>query len=87
MVTGSTSTRVLAKAQTPTYCRDEPEKCTRGAKSMIAYAQKTGNNIPGASVHRRPLYNEVMGFFDGAQNDIFTDSVAGNAVKRAVHLR
>lgn len=74
MVTGSTSKRVVAKAQTPTYCKDDPSKCRFGAKSIIVYAQAGGNNVPGASVHKRPLYNEVMGFYDGAQNDIFTDS-------------
>lgn len=73
-VTGSTSTRRIAPAQTPVYCRDDPGQCVRGAKSMIVHGQAEGNNIAG---RHRPLYSEVLGFADGAQNDIFEDVDTG----------
>ena len=73
-VTGSTSTRRVGRAQTPVFCRDDPSQCVKGAKSMIAHGQAEGNNIAG---RHRPLYNEVLGFSDGAQNDIFEDAGTG----------
>ena len=97
-VTGSTSTRRVARAQTPVYCRDDPSQCVKGAKSMIVHGQAEGNNIAG---RHRPLYNEVLGFADGAQNDIFEEgdaegeghigvgaqSVAGGLEERSVRSR
>lgn len=73
-VTGSTSTRKLAKAQTPHYCKGAPDSCVKGAKSMIAWKQKSGNNYVQRRGEDRPGYNDVLGFADGAQNDIYEDS-------------
>lgn len=73
-VTGSTSTRTLAKAQTPRYCKGDSSKCVKGAKSMIAWKQKSGNNYEQKAGEDRPGYNDKLGFADGAQNDIFEDS-------------
>ncbi|KAH8652406.1 hypothetical protein BX600DRAFT_93495 [Xylariales sp. PMI_506] len=72
-VTNSTSTKKLATAQPPVYCDDGVTACVTGAKQMIAWHQLDGNNVEmpdGIS----PLYNEAMGFSNGAQNDIYEDN-------------
>lgn len=70
-ITGASSNaRRLAKAQVPLYCENEPEKCVKGAKQMLAWHQATGNNIetePGVT----PNYNQKCGWKEGAQDDIF----------------
>lgn len=72
-VTGSKSKRKLAPAKAPVYCKDDQTKCVKGAKQMIAWNQKEGNNV---EVPRRasPGYNLGMGFACGAQNDIFEET-------------
>jgi hypothetical protein len=72
IVTGSSSKRKLAVAKPPVYCATDRSKCVKGAKQMIFYYQKDGNNVFNAP--KAPLYNQVMGFSEGAQNDIFEDS-------------
>ncbi|KAK4195416.1 WSC domain-containing protein [Triangularia verruculosa] len=69
-VTGSTSVRRLGVAKPPVYCANNPSACVKGPKQMIAWHQRTGNNVvtPGDVT---PPYNSKMGFFPGAQNDIF----------------
>ncbi|KAK4178044.1 WSC domain-containing protein [Triangularia setosa] len=73
-VTGSTSVRRLGAAQPPVYCANNPSTCVKGPKQMIAWHQRTGNNVvtPGDVT---PPYNSKMGFFPGAQNDIFESRV------------
>ena len=39
-VTGSRSTKRLAKAKPPTYCKDDPNKCVNGAKQMIVWHRR-----------------------------------------------
>jgi hypothetical protein len=68
-VTGSSSKRKVAAGKPPVYCSNDRAKCVKGAKQMVFYYQKDGNNV--FNVPEAPMYNEVMGFFDGAQNDIF----------------
>jgi hypothetical protein len=75
-VTGATSSAPVAKAQPPAYCKGEPDKCTKGAKQMLAWNQLDGNNVQSPS-GETPMYNEVCGFLDGAQDNIFEDSPAG----------
>ncbi|KAH7082657.1 hypothetical protein BKA63DRAFT_403887 [Paraphoma chrysanthemicola] len=68
----SPTAKPLAKAQVPVYCENEPEKCVKGAKQMLAWHQKTGNNIetkPGVT----PNYNAKCGWEEGAQEDIFEE--------------
>ena len=72
LVVGSKSARKLARAKPPVYCEQDRSKCVKGAKQMIFYFQKDGNNV--FNVPKMPTYNEVMGFSGGAQNDIFEDS-------------
>lgn len=79
-VTGSNSTRTLGRARTPRYCKDDPRLCTRGAKSMIAWKQKSGNNYIQRPGQDRPGYNDKLGFADGAQNDIFEDSSTATSI-------
>jgi hypothetical protein len=70
VTSASTTAKPLAKAQVPVYCENEPEKCVRGAKQMLAWNQATGNNIetaPGLT----PNYNQKCGWAEGAQKDIF----------------
>jgi hypothetical protein len=70
-VTGASPTaKPLAKAQVPVYCENEPEKCVKGAKQMLAWHQATGNNIETAQ-WVTPNYNQKCGWAEGAQTDIF----------------
>jgi hypothetical protein len=70
-VTGaSPSARPLAKAEVPTYCEGEPEKCVKSAKQMFAWHQATGNNTETKS-GITPNYNQKCGWVKGAQTDIF----------------
>jgi hypothetical protein len=68
-VTGSSSKRKVAAGKPPAYCENDPAKCVKGAKQMVYYYQKDGNNVVNAP--KPPMYNQVMGFSEGAQNDIF----------------
>ena len=77
--------RTLAPAKTPVWCEGEPDKCVKGAKGMIVFSQKEGNNIDIDGVQldgawKSPGYNEKTGFTDGAQNDIFLDATPQLAV-------
>jgi hypothetical protein len=69
IVTGSNSTRRLAEAKPSVYCEDDPSKCVKGAKQMIFFNQADGNNV--INPPKMPTYNLRMGFYEGAQNDIF----------------
>lgn len=39
-VTGSTSTKKLGTPKPPVWCRDDPAKCVRGPKQMMAWNRK-----------------------------------------------
>jgi hypothetical protein len=81
-VTGASPTaKLLAKAQVPIYCENEPEKCIKGAKQMLAWHQATGNNIETAE-GVTPNYNQKCGWAEGAQKDIFENSGVQEAVAR-----
>lgn len=70
-VTGASPTaKPLAKAQIPVYCENEPEKCVKGAKQMLAAYQAEGNNIETPQ-WVTPNYNQKCGWAEGAQKDIF----------------
>lgn len=83
-ITGATSTVPLAKPQVPRRCGADndpelvkpaaPKNCTYGAKSPMYWDQKEQNNM-FEGTHAPPLYNDLYGYKDGAQNDIFVDSV------------
>jgi len=69
-VTGSTSTRRLARAQVPRFCKNFPQNCAQGAKQMMVFQQAEGNTVqqpPGEYVS----YSADWGYMPGAQNDIF----------------
>jgi hypothetical protein len=81
-VTGATATAPVAVPKAPVWCEDDPSKCTKGAKQMIYWNQKEGNNIlvsgnDRASMPKSPAYNAKLGFLDGAQNDIFAPPSQG----------
>jgi hypothetical protein len=69
-VTNTTSTKTLAQAQAPVYCQDDDSKCVQGAKQMLVWHQKEGNNFE-LEDGQSPGYSTVMGYSAGAQNDIF----------------
>ncbi|KAF2832451.1 hypothetical protein CC86DRAFT_280425 [Ophiobolus disseminans] len=78
-VTGASPTaKPLAKAQVPVYCENEPEKCVKGPKQMLAWHQATGNNIETAQ-WVTPNYNHKCGWAEGAQTDIFESRAAAPA--------
>jgi len=82
-ITGATSSVPLAKPHVPRRCGADndpelvkpaaPQNCTYGAKTPIYWNQKDGNNL-FEGTHAAPYYNDLYGFSDGAQNDIFLDS-------------
>ncbi|KAL6365521.1 hypothetical protein LRP88_01516 [Fusarium phalaenopsidis] len=69
-VTGSTSTKKLGTPKPPVWCRDDPTKCVKGPKQMMAWNQAEGNNVSPPN-GKTPTYNQRMGFMDGSQDDIF----------------
>ncbi|KAF2873919.1 hypothetical protein BDV95DRAFT_489724 [Massariosphaeria phaeospora] len=74
----------LAKAQPPVFCEDDQSKCVKGAKQMLAWQQKTGNNIE--TEHGvTPNYNRKCGWAEGAQTDIFQER-SGNSSLAALPL-
>jgi hypothetical protein len=66
----------LAAAQVPTYCADDASTCVKGAKQMLAWHQKTGNNVETTD-GKTPNYNAKCGWTEGAQTDIFASTGAG----------
>ncbi|KAL5334287.1 hypothetical protein BJX70DRAFT_402739 [Aspergillus crustosus] len=79
-VTGSTSIKQLAPAQPPVYCEDDATRCVSGAKQIIAWNQRTGNNVEPPS-GETPMYNEAWGYDNGgAQNDIFIGTPSSSPV-------
>ncbi|KAF2475468.1 uncharacterized protein BDR25DRAFT_279546 [Lindgomyces ingoldianus] len=68
----------LATAQIPVYCADDDTKCVKGAKQMLAWNQKTGNNIETED-WVTPNYNMKCGWKNGAQTDIFAKVEGQNA--------
>jgi hypothetical protein len=74
----------LAAAQVPTYCADDASTCVKGAKQMLAWHQKTGNNVETTD-GKTPNYNAKCGWTDGAQTDIFaTAGASENEASTAV---
>ncbi|KAF5311490.1 hypothetical protein D9611_011609 [Ephemerocybe angulata] len=73
------SVPVKVPAKAPRWCEGDEGGCVGGAKQMIYWNQKEGNNVVVDGRDRRgdfksPGYNMGMGFRDGAQNDIFGGS-------------
>lgn len=82
-ITNAKSTVPLAQPQVPRRCGADndpelvkpadPQNCTYGAKQPIYWLQQERNNLFENS-HGPPFYNDLYGFKDGAQNDIFVNS-------------
>ncbi|KAG8836044.1 hypothetical protein FRC17_010508 [Serendipita sp. 399] len=75
-VVGNVGNKRLSTAKPAAWCEDDATKCVKGAKQQIIWNQLEGNNLvtTGNQLDGRPKapgYNPKMGFFDGAQNDIF----------------
>ncbi|KAG5640879.1 hypothetical protein DXG03_006756, partial [Asterophora parasitica] len=69
-VTGATSVTPLAVPKPAVWCEDDQSKCVKGAKQMIYWNQKTGNNIKVSGYDlarspKSPAYNKKLGFADG----------------------
>jgi len=82
-VTGATSVTPVATGKPPVWCQGNPGACTKGAKQMVYWNQLEGNNVWVNGLNDRgfpksPGYNAVMGFMDGAQNDIFSGAPASS---------
>jgi len=79
-VTNAVGVLPLATAEPPVWCEDDQTRCVQGAKQMIYWQQIDGNNVvvEGLQMNeeKNPGYNTKMGFLDGAQNDIFNDSIS-----------
>ncbi|CDO75550.1 hypothetical protein BN946_scf184883.g12 [Trametes cinnabarina] len=82
-VTGDVGTQPLGKPAVPRRCGADPDhgrpdpvpgNCTIGAKTPMYWYQKEGNNM-FEDTYDAPYYNQLYGFADGAQNDIFMDGV------------
>ena len=69
-VTNSVSTTPIGTPKPPVWCEGAPSNCTQGPKQIIAWNQKTGNNIEVqgfdlAGDPKSPAYNMKCGFKDG----------------------
>ena len=69
-VTGSTSTIPLATPKPPVWCEDAPNKCIKGAKQLMSWHQKSGNNmnVTGFDLSgnpKSPGYTMKCGFMNG----------------------
>ncbi|KAH9902992.1 hypothetical protein C8Q73DRAFT_742224 [Cubamyces lactineus] len=82
-VTGDVGTQPLGKPAVPRRCGADPDNgrpdptpgnCTIGAKLPMYWYQREGNNMFEDTYHA-PYYDDLYGFHDGAQNDIFQDGV------------
>lgn len=70
MVTNSTSKTPLATPKPAVWCEGAPNNCTKGAKQLMSFNQKTGNNIEVEGFdlsgnHKSPGYNSKCGFSNG----------------------
>ncbi|KAI0635898.1 hypothetical protein C8Q77DRAFT_600541 [Trametes polyzona] len=90
-VSGDVGSQPIGKPAVPRRCGADPDNgfpdprpgnCTIGAKQPLYWYQKERNNMPEDTYHA-PYYNDLYGFHDGAQNDVFQDgviaSLAGSA--------
>ncbi|KAI0359907.1 hypothetical protein OH77DRAFT_1434295 [Trametes cingulata] len=82
-VVGDVGTQPLGKPAVPRRCGADPDNglpdprpgnCTIGAKLPMYWYQNEGNNMPEDTYHA-PYYNDLYGFHDGAQHDVFQDGV------------
>ncbi|KDQ19064.1 hypothetical protein BOTBODRAFT_171020 [Botryobasidium botryosum FD-172 SS1] len=75
-VTNAKSTVPLAAAKPPVWCENNASACVQGAKQMVYWQQRDGNNIVTSGneadgTPKSPGYNMKLGFTDGAQKNIF----------------
>ncbi|KAH9945439.1 uncharacterized protein BXZ73DRAFT_96427 [Epithele typhae] len=82
-VTGDVGTKALGTPAVPRRCGSDPSEtlatanpgnCTVGAKTAMYWYQKDGNNMFEDTYHA-PYYNDLYGFSDGPQTDIFENGV------------
>ncbi|OSX58817.1 hypothetical protein POSPLADRAFT_1049008 [Postia placenta MAD-698-R-SB12] len=80
-VTGATGTTPIGKSMLPRRCGADsdqneaanPGNCTIGPKLPMYWMQAEGNNM-NEGYYMPPVYNDIYGFHDGAQDDIFQDA-------------
>lgn len=81
---GATGTKAVAKGNVPRRCGADPangkmeavpSNCTVGAKTPMYWYQTEGNNM-FEGTYAPPLYLDLYGFAQGAQNDIFDGSAS-----------
>ena len=73
----------VGKAQPAKWCEGKPEECVKGPKGITIFNQRPeANTIDLTGIYQAdtqeasPGYNEKMGFYPGAQNDIFEGSTS-----------
>jgi len=76
-VTGSTSNNALLKPEVPKRCTNNPSACNQGAQQPLYWFQAEGNNMDNTQ-YDPPFYQDEWGFFDGAQNHIFSNVGVNN---------
>ncbi|EJF64983.1 hypothetical protein BD309DRAFT_206196 [Dichomitus squalens] len=91
-VTGDAGNQPLGKPALPRRCGADPTNgrpnatpgnCTVGAKLPMYWYQKEGNNM-FEGTYEAPYYNDLYGFSDGAQNDVFNDGVIASLASFSV---
>jgi len=70
IVTGATSTTLVAPAIPPAWCENDPSQCVQGPKQMVFWNQLDGNNVITEGIQadgnwKSPGYNQKMGFIEG----------------------
>ncbi|TFK94090.1 hypothetical protein K466DRAFT_580390 [Polyporus arcularius HHB13444] len=82
-VTGDVGVQPIGKPALPRRCGADPDNgrpnatpgnCTVGAKLPMYWYQTQGNNM-FEGTYEAPYYNDLYGFSDGAQHDVFFDGV------------
>ncbi|KAG9316970.1 hypothetical protein JVU11DRAFT_1150 [Chiua virens] len=77
--------KTIGKPKAPVLCEKDPSKCVKGPKQIMIWHQLDGNNVVADGIDpygkwETPRYNQVCGFEDGAQNDIFVDPGSPDAM-------
>ncbi|KAF8554672.1 hypothetical protein OG21DRAFT_1038036 [Imleria badia] len=93
VIVDSTTPKTIAPPQRAQWCEEDESKCVQGPKQMLIWHQADSNNIEvegnDLSGHpKSPGYNAKCGFKNGAQDDIFVESVTSTAVSsRSAHSK
>lgn len=82
-VEGGAANASIKKPQPPTYC-PSGTGCVSGAKQPMYWANDDSNIAFTGDYEKKPSYNSVWGFENGAQNDIVSGGSKANPAAPAV---